>query len=179
MDKISSKELNVNKCWSHAGSYLGKYKGFKLVGQAHDPDPEWEFEKGKVSGLGLLFTEVPCPFPAVTVSAGPIVSGVSAFPPSRSRMSVAQRAKKVGPRLKSEPPILPYKGPCYDATIIDGKYVCPVCKSVEEGSLRIITHNFDCVNKNKDYCRKLKTGGRRTRATKNARRKRSRYSRRN
>jgi hypothetical protein len=40
MDKISSSKLNVNKCWSHAGSYLGKYKGFKLVGQAHDPDPE-------------------------------------------------------------------------------------------------------------------------------------------
>jgi hypothetical protein len=34
-----------------------------LIGRAYDPDPEYTFEKGKVIGLGLKFTEVPCEVP--------------------------------------------------------------------------------------------------------------------
>jgi len=51
------------KCWSHEGIYMGKLKSFKLIGRVYDPDPEYTFEKGKVSGLGLKFTEVPCEVP--------------------------------------------------------------------------------------------------------------------
>jgi hypothetical protein len=48
------------KCWSHKGKYMGKYLSFKLVGRAYDPDPEYTFEHGVVSDLGLKFTEVKC-----------------------------------------------------------------------------------------------------------------------
>lgn len=52
-----------DKCWSHDGKYMGKLKSFKLIGRAYDPDPEYTFEKGKLIGLGLKFTEVPCEVP--------------------------------------------------------------------------------------------------------------------
>jgi hypothetical protein len=42
---------------------MGQLKSFKLIGRVYDPDPEYTFEKGKVSGLGLKFTEVPCEVP--------------------------------------------------------------------------------------------------------------------
>ena len=42
---------------------MGKLKSFKLIGRVYDPDPEYTFEKGIVSGLGLKFTEVPCEVP--------------------------------------------------------------------------------------------------------------------
>ncbi len=42
---------------------------------------------------------------------------------------------------------------CYEANINDnGKYVCPSCGSSEGGTMRIITHNFNCPNKGKKYC---------------------------
>ncbi len=49
-----------SKCWKHNGKYLGKYLSFNLIGRSYDPDPEYTFEHGVVSGLGLKFTEVPC-----------------------------------------------------------------------------------------------------------------------
>jgi len=39
---------------------MGKYLRFELVGRPYDPDPEYTFENGVVSDLGLKFTEVPC-----------------------------------------------------------------------------------------------------------------------
>jgi hypothetical protein len=52
-------QVGDGKCWSHDGKYMGKLKSFKLIGRVYDPDPEYTFEKGKVTGLGLKFTEVP------------------------------------------------------------------------------------------------------------------------
>ena len=46
------------KFWKHNDRYLGRYFGFRLIGQAHDPEPEYTFEHGVISGLGLKFTEV-------------------------------------------------------------------------------------------------------------------------
>ena len=51
--------IGDGKYWKHKGKYMGKYLSFKLVGAIHDPDPEYTFEKGVVSNLGLKFTEVP------------------------------------------------------------------------------------------------------------------------
>jgi len=56
-------QVGDGKCWSHDGKYMGKLKSFKLIGRVYDPDPEYTFEKGIVSGLGLKFTEVPCEVP--------------------------------------------------------------------------------------------------------------------
>jgi hypothetical protein len=70
--------------------------------------------------------------------------------------------------------------PCYQATLTDNKFSCPLCGAKEGGTSRIITHfvigNSDCPNKHKQYCQQSK-GGRRK--TKKARRNRRRYSRRN
>lgn len=44
------------------------------------------------------------------------------------------------------------KNICYDAVKDGEKYMCPICRAKEGGSLRIITHNYDCVNKGKLYC---------------------------
>jgi hypothetical protein len=65
MDKTPGNTLVVGdgNCWTHNRKYMGKYLSFKLVGQNHDPDPEYTFEKGVVSGLGLKFTEVKCDDP--------------------------------------------------------------------------------------------------------------------
>ena len=52
--------IGDGKYWNHKGKYMGKYVSFNLVGLDHDPDPEYTFEKGVVSGLDLKFTEVPC-----------------------------------------------------------------------------------------------------------------------
>ena len=44
-------------------------------------------------------------------------------------------------------------GPCYVALKnSNDKFYCPICKSVENGSFRIISHNYNCPNKNKIYC---------------------------
>jgi len=56
-------QVGDGKCWNHDGKYMGKLKSFKLIGRVYDPDPEYTFEKGKVTGLGLKFTEVPCEIP--------------------------------------------------------------------------------------------------------------------
>ena len=56
-------KLGDGKCWKHNEKYMGKLKSFKLIGRVYDPDPEYTFEKGKVIGLGLKFTEVPCEVP--------------------------------------------------------------------------------------------------------------------
>jgi hypothetical protein len=60
MDSIPGANLVIGdgKCWSHKGKYMGKYLSFKLVGRVYDPDPEYTFEHGTVSDLGLKFTEV-------------------------------------------------------------------------------------------------------------------------
>jgi hypothetical protein len=59
---------------------------------------------------------------------------------------------------------------CYTADIMNGKYVCPKCGNVEGGTLRIITHNFNCPNYKKEYCQRNQFGGRR-RTTRKSRRK--------
>jgi hypothetical protein len=51
--------LGTNQFWKHKGKYLGRYLSFRLVGRPYDPDPEYTFEYGVVSDLGLKFTEVP------------------------------------------------------------------------------------------------------------------------
>jgi hypothetical protein len=56
-------KVGDGKCWSHDGKYMGKLKSFNLIGRVYDPDPEYTFEKGIVSGLGLKFTEVQCEVP--------------------------------------------------------------------------------------------------------------------
>ena len=48
------------KYWKHNDTYLGRYLSFRLIGPQHDPEPEFTFEHGIISGLGLKFTEVPC-----------------------------------------------------------------------------------------------------------------------
>jgi len=53
---------------------------------------------------------------------------------------------------------------CYDPNITnDGKHQCPICKSVEKGTSRLINHNFGCQNKGKNYC--VQSGGRKKRKT--------------
>ncbi len=61
---------------------------------------------------------------------------------------------------------------CYDPNILEnGKYQCSICKSVEGGTERIISHNYNCPNKGKKYCGQL--GGRKNRkSTKNNRKSR-------
>ena len=62
MDKVPGRDLVVGdgKCWKHKGEYMGKYLSFQLIGRPYDPDPEYTFENGVVSDLGLKFTEVAC-----------------------------------------------------------------------------------------------------------------------
>ena len=57
---------------------------------------------------------------------------------------------------------------CFVADKENGKYVCPECKAVEGGSKRIITHNFNCKNKGKEYCQQ---GAKRSRTKKSKRSK--------
>ena len=40
---------------------MGKLIKYGLVGAEHDKDPEYTFEHGTLSDLGLKFTEVACP----------------------------------------------------------------------------------------------------------------------
>jgi hypothetical protein len=75
---------------------------------------------------------------------------------------------------------------CYEADLtVHNKYQCPLCKSIEGGTLRIITHPFTCPNKFKKYCKQIKGGRRKHKVTRKTRRMRksrkahSRYSRRN
>ena len=59
MDKVAGNTLVLGSgYWSHEGRYLGKYLSFKLIGRIYDPDPEYTFEHGVVSGLDLKFTQV-------------------------------------------------------------------------------------------------------------------------
>ena len=58
---------------------------------------------------------------------------------------------------------------CYDAqTNSEGKFFCPLCNAVEGGTYRIITHKFDCDNKNyARYCQQPEiSGGRKRRRNK-------------
>jgi len=57
---------------------------------------------------------------------------------------------------------------CFVADEKDKKYMCPECKAVEGGSAHIITHNFNCKNKGKEYCQK---GSKRSRTKKSKRSK--------
>ena len=42
---------------------------------------------------------------------------------------------------------------CYVPEVMsDGKLQCPVCKQVEGGTLRIITHKYQCLYNGKPYC---------------------------
>jgi hypothetical protein len=61
MDTTPANTLVVGdgKYWKHKGKYMGRYLSFKLIGRPYDPDPEYTFENGVVSDLGLKFTEVP------------------------------------------------------------------------------------------------------------------------
>ncbi len=69
--------------------------------------------------------------------------------------------------------------PCYVAEVMpDGKLQCPLCKKVEGGTSRIITHVYNCQNNTKPYCRDNKGGRRRSRKGRKGRRtKRRRNSR--
>ena len=59
MDTVVGNTLVLGSgYWSHEGKYLGKYLSFKLIGREYDPDPEYTFEYGVVSGLGVKFTQV-------------------------------------------------------------------------------------------------------------------------
>jgi len=60
IDKIDANTLIIGdgRCWSHKQKYLGKYLRFQLVGRVYDPDPEYTFENGTVTGLNVKFTEV-------------------------------------------------------------------------------------------------------------------------
>jgi hypothetical protein len=62
MDTTPGNTLVIGdgKCWKHMGKYMGKYIKFDLIGRTHDPDPEYTFENGVVSGFGIKFTEVSC-----------------------------------------------------------------------------------------------------------------------
>ncbi len=74
------------------------------------------------------------------------------------------------------------KAPCYDAILNEsGKYQCPSCKNIEGGTLRVITHNYDCKYKGKPYCQQTSSvlgGKRKTRKTKKNNRRHRSYSRR-
>jgi hypothetical protein len=70
---------------------------------------------------------------------------------------------------------------CYTADVVDGKYVCPICKNVEGGTMRIITHNFNCPNRGKKYCQaggSKRRGNKRRRTTRKGNRKTRKQSRR-
>jgi hypothetical protein len=58
---------------------------------------------------------------------------------------------------------------CYDAVLNElNKYTCPLCGSVEGGTMRIINHTSDCKNSGISYCQQLPTsagGKRKTRKT--------------
>ena len=59
MDTVAGNALVLGSgYWSHGGKYLGRYLSFKLIGRIYDPDPEYTFEHGVVSGLDLKFTQV-------------------------------------------------------------------------------------------------------------------------
>ena len=62
VDSVPGSALVIGdgKCWKHKGKYMGKYLRFELIGRPYDPDPEYTFEYGVVSDLGLKFTEVLC-----------------------------------------------------------------------------------------------------------------------
>jgi len=61
MVKTACNALKLDgKCWEYKGKYMGKYLELKMVGQEHDPDPQYKFENGYVTGLGESVTEVTC-----------------------------------------------------------------------------------------------------------------------
>ena len=59
MNTIPGSHMKIGNYYSHKGIYMGKYLSFKLVGRPYDPNPEYTFEHGILSDLGLMFTEVP------------------------------------------------------------------------------------------------------------------------
>lgn len=63
-------------------------------------------------------------------------------------------------------------GPCYNAEVNESnKFRCPECKTAEAGTLRVITHNYNCSNKGKHYCQNKNgvLGGSTRKARKNRR----------
>ena len=64
-------------------------------------------------------------------------------------------AKKAARQPIVNTPVAVPSSNCFVADENEKKlYVCPECKAVEGGSARIITHNFNCKNKGKEYCQK-------------------------
>ena len=79
----------------------------------------------------------------------------------------------------ASPPPPPPSLPCFTADVTaDGKFQCPECKQKEGGTLRIITHNYGCPNKGREYCQRTTGGKRRNKKTKK-RTRRHRRTRRN
>jgi hypothetical protein len=62
---------------------------------------------------------------------------------------------------------------CYDATLVNDKYICPICKAAEYGNSRTITHYNNCKNRGKQYCQKTQKAG----STKKVRRSKNRSRR--
>jgi hypothetical protein len=79
-----------------------------------------------------------------------------------------EAAKKAARQPVVNTPVAVPSSNCFVADEKDKKYVCPECKAVEGGSARIITHNFNCKNKGKEYCQK---GSKRSRTKKSKRSK--------
>jgi len=78
-------------------------------------------------------------------------------------------AKKAARQPIVNTPVAVPSSNCFVADENEKKlYVCPECKAVEGGSARIITHNFNCKNKGKEYCQK---GSKRSRTKKSKRSK--------
>jgi hypothetical protein len=81
---------------------------------------------------------------------------------------IQEAAKKAARQPIVNTPVAVPSSNCFVADEKDKKYVCPECKAVEGGSARIITHNFNCKNKGKEYCQK---GSKRSRTKKSKRSK--------
>ena len=85
------------------------------------------------------------------------------------RQDEVMAAKKAARQPIVNTPVAVPSSDCFVADENEKKlYVCPECKAVEGGSARIITHNFNCKNKGKEYCQK---GSKRTRTKKSKRSK--------
>ena len=55
----STLVVGDGRYWRYKGKYMGRLLGYRLIGRVYDPDTEYRFEYGTVSGIGLKFTEIP------------------------------------------------------------------------------------------------------------------------